>query len=167
MRSSALTQKRIFSIKVKRTLIVEIISSLFVLLFVYTAVSKLSDYQGFVSTLSRSPLVGNKAATIGWAIPLVELIVSVLLFVPKTKRIGLLASLGLMIFFTAYLFYMIYFTKDLPCSCGGVLNRLSWKQHLIFNGVFTLIGLAGVILTGKRFTQDNNPTEGRQSVSYS
>lgn len=146
--SVSLSRQRRFN--VKRSTVLEVISALFILLFVYTAVSKLSDYQGFVSTLSRSPLIGNKAGTIGWALPAVELLISALLFTPKFRRVGLYSSLALMVFFTGYLSYMIYFAGgDLPCSCGGVLNKMSWKQHLVFNICFTILGLLGAILSGK------------------
>ena len=156
MQSSALSLKPHRWLPIKRSSIVESISALFILLFVYTAVSKLSDYAGFVSTLSRSPLVGNKAGAIGWALPVVELLVTLLLFIPRTRKYGLYASLALMVFFTGYLTYMIYFTTgDLPCSCGGVLNKMSWKQHLVFNIIFTLLGLTGVLLARKPFPNES------------
>ncbi len=137
-------------LNVKKSTILEVISALFILLFVYTAVSKLSDYQGFVATLSRSPLIGSKAVTIGWALPVGELLVSILLFIPKFRKIGMYVSLALMVLFTGYLIYMIYFDGgELPCSCGGVLNKMSWKQHLVFNIFFSLLGLLGVVLSRK------------------
>ncbi|MDQ2656909.1 MAG: hypothetical protein M3Y60_05770, partial [Bacteroidota bacterium] len=35
---------------------------------------------------------------------------------------------------------------ELPCSCGGVLNSLGWKAHLVFNIVFTLLSIVGIML---------------------
>jgi hypothetical protein len=38
---------------------------------------------------------------------------------------------------------MLLFTPKLPCSCGGVLKNLSWKEHLMFNFCFTAIAFIG------------------------
>jgi len=133
----------------KRKLFIEIISSLLILLFVYTAVSKLLGYTSFWVTLSKSPLIGNKAKFIAVALPVTEILVSLLLFVPRTRLWGLYASSGLMTIFTLYLIYMIYFTPQLPCSCGGVLKHMTWNQHLVFNIFFLLLSLAGVVLQRK------------------
>jgi len=45
---------------------------------------------------------------------------------------------------------MITYTPNLPCSCGGVLQQMTWNQHLIFNVVFTLLALFAIWLTRKK-----------------
>src|SRR5215217_6858645 len=117
----------------KRQITIEIISSLLILLFVYTASSKLLALDSFKSVLSKSPLIGEKAFFIAWALPVTELIVSLLLFIPGTRLWGLYGSAILMTAFTTYLGYMIAVSPHLPCSCGGVLKQMTWNQHLVFN----------------------------------
>jgi putative oxidoreductase len=134
----------------KKTAIVEIIASLLILLFVYTAVSKLSGLFAFESVLKKSPLIGDYAAYIKWGVPIVELIISASLFYSKTRRIGMFASAILMFGFTAYIGYMIAFTPNLPCSCGGVLSQMNWNQHLIFNIIFTILPIVAILLMRKR-----------------
>lgn len=128
-------------------IITDIISSLFILLFVYTSVSKLSNLTGFISVLFRSPLLSSYSTFVAWAIPITEILISCLLFFRNTRKWGLLSSMILMCVFTGYLIYMIYFTPNLPCSCGGVISQLSWKQHLIFNVIFTFLGTVGVAIS--------------------
>jgi len=41
---------------------------------------------------------------------------------------------------------MFIVAPEMPCSCGGVIELLSWNQHVVFNGVFILIDLAAIIL---------------------
>lgn len=147
-----------FSKIIKRNTAIETISGLFILLFVYTAISKLANIDGFISVLSRSPMVGEKAPIVAWTIPIIELLITCLLFVPKVRKWGMWASTILMLFFTSYLIYMIYFTPDLPCSCGGVLKFMSWKQHMIFNISFTLLGSLGIWLMNKT-KHPSNPSE--------
>jgi uncharacterized membrane protein YphA (DoxX/SURF4 family) len=123
-------------------IIIEIISALFILLFTYTALSKLTDYNLFRYQLQTYPFISKFGDLISWAVPVAELIAVVFLLIPKTRRIGLFASLLLMTGFTIYLTLMIIFGgKDLPCSCGGVIQRLTWSQHIIFNVFFTGLAL--------------------------
>lgn len=134
----------------KRTHLTEIIAALFILLFVYTATSKFLEFTSFRYVLSRSPLIGDKAPVLAWALPLLEFGISLLLFFPRTRRQGLWASLAIMIFFTGYLVYMIYFTPNRPCSCGGVLKQMSWKQHVIFNLFFVALAALALWMDRKR-----------------
>lgn len=134
----------------KRNLIIEVISSLLILLFVYTAVSKLLDYSSFKHVLHKSPLIGSKAAVVALALPIIEGLVSLLLFFPRTRLWGLYGSVALMSVFTLYLAYMINFTPKLPCSCGGVLKQMTWNQHLIFNIFFLVLSVSGLVLERKR-----------------
>src|SRR5438034_7109110 len=134
----------------KRNLIIEIISSLLILLFLYTALSKLFDHAAFKYTLSKSPLIGGKAAVVALALPITEGLVASLLFFPRTRLWGLYGSFLAMTIFTLYLAYMIIFAPNLPCSCGGVLKQMSWNQHLVFNIFFLIVSLTGILLERKR-----------------
>jgi len=142
----------------KRKSIIEIISSLFIFLFIYTAVSKLLDYNSFRYVLSKSPLIGDQAAVVALALPVTEVLVSILLFFPGTRRWGLYGAIALMTAFTGYLAYMIAYTPHLPCSCGGVLKQMTWNQHLIFNIFFLLLSIMGLVLHRKQL-QNNRGQE--------
>jgi len=124
----------------------EVIAGLFILLFLYTALSKLSEFAVFRHFLRSSPLIARNAGIMAVLIPAGEILVALLLFLPATRRQGMLASLGLMLVFTAYLAYMLLFVPRLPCSCGGVISRLSWQQHLVFNVVLIGLALLGIQL---------------------
>src|SRR5690606_8982190 len=102
----------------KPGLLVEIISALLILLFVYTALSKLLRLDQFQDVLWQAPLIGHGAGIIARAVPLTELLIALLLFFPMSRVCGLYASFGLLIVFTAYLIYMIFSMTDLPCQCG-------------------------------------------------
>lgn len=137
----------------KRNYLVEIIAALFILLFVYTASSKLYDLNDFRYVLTFSPLLNPAAGLISWSLPLIEIIISLLLFFPRTRRVGLWSSLIIMILFTGYLTYMVYFTPHHPCSCGGVISKMTWKQHIVFNLFFTLLAALGLWLDKRRTEQ--------------
>ncbi|MEO9020990.1 MAG: MauE/DoxX family redox-associated membrane protein [Ginsengibacter sp.] len=124
----------------------DIISGLLILLFVYAAVAKLIDRPHFEAVLSQMLLIGGLGSFISIALPVTELLISALLLFPVMRLKGLYASLGLMILFTLYIGYMILFAKNLPCNCGGVLERMNWHQHLIFNLFFIILSVIGIKL---------------------
>jgi uncharacterized membrane protein YphA (DoxX/SURF4 family) len=133
----------------KRAVIIEIISFLFILLFVYAALMKLKDVEQFVSQLGQSPLLMPFADPVSWAVPSIELAVAALLIFRKTRLVGLVASFFLMVMFTAYIVVILSFASHVPCSCGGILEKMGWTEHLIFNSVFVLLAVWGVYLMDK------------------
>lgn len=129
-----------------RPWIVDIICLLFVVLFTYAAVSKLLEFEKFRAQLGQSPLLTAFADMVVWTIPAVELAISLLLFVPRFRLVALYASLSLMTLFTAYIVAVLYFSPYVPCSCGGILEKLGWTEHLVFNLVFIALAIAGIVL---------------------
>jgi hypothetical protein len=149
-----------YRLKIDREMIVLIISGLFFLLLLHTAADKLMDFQKFKVQLGQSPILTEYAGHIAWMIPAVEIGVSVLLIIPATRLVGLLGSYGLMVMFTAYIIVIMNFTERIPCSCGGIFSGMKWKEHLIVNVLFVLLGIAGVLLQNKinnknQFSQGN------------
>ncbi len=130
-------------------IILECISALLILLFIYTATSKLLSHNSFVFTLSQSPLLQQYSIPLSWIIPLTEILISCFLFIPPLRKTGLLFSVLLMTAFTVYISYMIAFTPRLPCSCGGVIKSLTWKEHLLLNISFILIAAFGWLMIKK------------------
>lgn len=144
MERTVIKQTRvIISDKSKRTL-VEILIYFFILLFLYAATSKLLTYNEFVIQIQQSPLLSDFALILAWAVPGIEIMICILLFFPKTQLSGLYASFSLMIAFTGYIIAILTFSTRVPCSCGGILEKMNWTDHLIFNVVVTLLMLLSV-----------------------
>jgi hypothetical protein len=139
----------------QKTTIVDILCALFVILFIYTGLNKLLDYDTFKFQLGRSPYLQHFSAPLAALLPAGELLVVVALVVKRTRLAGLYASYFLMCLFTGYVAVMLRFSYYLPCSCGGILQALSWKGHLLFNGLFTLLSVAAVLLQNQ--LQTNHP----------
>src|SRR5690348_10123485 len=137
----------------KRKTCIEIITGLLVFLFMYAGLSKLLDYHTFRFQLEQSPLVASWADVIAWSLPAGELLLGVLLILPATRLFASLLSLILLTAFTAYLLYMLRSYEHLPCSCGGLIAFMSWRGHVIFNSVFILLSLTGILLNRKRNRQ--------------
>jgi hypothetical protein len=63
-----------------KVILVEIISGLFILLFVYASANKLLDYQKFLVQLGKSPILSPFSNWIAWLIPLMEIVIALGLY---------------------------------------------------------------------------------------
>lgn len=133
-----------------RTITLEIIIGLLVLLWVYAAISKWLEPR-FIYQLTSSPLIGYTFGhVLYWLLPTGELAIALLLLFKRTRRTGLILSTGLLGLFTAYIIYILAFAPAIPCSCGGIIAKFSWEQHLLFNGAYFLLNSIGILLQPKK-----------------
>ena len=130
----------------KKRNLIDLCAGWLVLVFVYTAVNKLSDIGQFQRSLSEIPGITSLSWPLALGIPLTELVISALLFSDRFRRRAFLFSAILLCIFTIYIAAIMIWSEDLPCSCGGVLESFTWKQHLVFNIFCIAIGCAGYLL---------------------
>lgn len=123
---------------------IEVTKSIMVLLFCYTAFSKILTFDQFVFQLEKSPLIPiTYGEFYGLGVIVTELIASYLLIFKPLK--GFYLSLFLMTSFTAYLFIIINFSFYIPCSCGGILEQLDWNTHIILNISLILLIILSIL----------------------
>jgi putative oxidoreductase len=134
-----------------RKIILEIISSLLILLFLYASASKFLDFSGFAGDMNNQPFPHWIKPWLLWGIPPLEVLISLALLFEKTRMAGLVASLALMLAFTIYsVLILLHFFRYVPCSCGGVIKKLTWGQHLVFDLFFVGLSLMGILFQRKR-----------------
>ncbi|HET6255713.1 MAG TPA: MauE/DoxX family redox-associated membrane protein [Puia sp.] len=129
----------------RKNYVADAISVTFILLFVYAAASKLIDFHDFRIQLGKSPLLTAFAWQVALLVPCMEIAISLFLASARWRLTGLYASFGLMVMFTAYVYYILHFASYIPCSCGGILQNMTWNQHIIFNLVFVALGAIAVL----------------------
>jgi hypothetical protein len=134
---------------IKRTIIIEIITVLNIILFLYTGIAKIFDYTIFKEQLADSPILSWAAIPIAVLLPIIEFVIVLMLIIPRWRLKGLYASFGIMTLFTAYIIAMFIVAPQMPCSCGGIIELLSWKQHVVFNTAFILLNFWVIILLNK------------------
>ncbi|WP_127127914.1 MauE/DoxX family redox-associated membrane protein [Pseudoflavitalea rhizosphaerae] len=153
MKSISFPLRRLSIFSLSRSAVIELIAGALIVLFLYTGLSKLYEHFNFYAVLLKSPVFSRYATFMSWAVPIIEILVSGLLLISNTRKLALYLSLFMMVAFTVYMAYLIYFTPKMPCSCGGVITLLSPRQHLVFNIGFTLLALTGVLLARKSSTK--------------
>ncbi|SDG61548.1 MauE/DoxX family redox-associated membrane protein [Chitinophaga filiformis] len=130
-------------------LAIEAITAVLLLLWIYTGLSKLIQYDKFRFEAGRSPFLQHVAPWVAAMVPAVELVIAALLIFKRTRVAGLYASLFLMTLFTGYVYVMLHYAYDLPCSCGGIIELLTWEQHLLVNLILTLLTAIAILLQNR------------------
>lgn len=139
----------------KKEITIQICCGLLIFLFLYTGLSKLTEFTLFTHDLYNQPFARPVIPYLRWTIPAIEITTAIFLSIKRTRLIGLLLSLAVMLLFTIYTsLVLLHFFEWVPCSCGGVLRFLSWPQHLIFNLIFTFIAIIGLTTHRKLYTQN-------------
>lgn len=160
MNTSTVTKrpKIIFNISASSYII--FVSTLFVVLFAYTGMTKLITVREFAGTMWEVKFIRPYIDFLMYFIPSVELLIAILLsvstitiarFTIPTRKIGLYLSAILMFAFCVYIAAMkaIYNPKDLPCSCGGIISQLNWQQHLYLNISFFVLSVVAIVIVKK------------------
>jgi len=144
----------------KQATIVEFISALLIILFIYTGINKIMDYEKFKTEMGRSPFIQNMSQYIAILLPSGELVIALLLIIKRTRLVGFYVSFFIMSLFTGYIWLMLNYAYDLPCSCGGIISQMSWRNHLYFNTAFTVLAATATILESKAIS-DKRTTPNR------
>lgn len=126
---------------------IETVTLLLILLFVYAALNKILDFQNFQVQLGQSPLLSAFAGWLSYFVPALEFVIVILLLKVSWRYAGLFASFCLMLMFTVYIFVILHYSPFIPCSCGGVLEKMTWDQHLTFNIAFTVLSLVALLIS--------------------
>ncbi|SFD99859.1 hypothetical protein SAMN05518672_10491 [Chitinophaga sp. CF118] len=132
--------------------ILQTIVILICMLFMYAGIFKAMDYQIFLSDMGKSPLlVKYDKNLLGPVVLGTEFLIVFLLSFPLTRKTGLFLSFFVMAIFTFYLSTLFFFFTNIPCSCGGILGKMSYPVHIVFNICFTLLAATGVLLTDNNY----------------
>jgi putative oxidoreductase len=72
----------------------------------------------------------------------------------RTRMVGFISSFVLMTLFTIYTgAILLHFFDYVPCSCGGVIRKLTWPQHLVFNLFFVGLSVTGIVLQRRSYSK--------------
>jgi putative oxidoreductase len=131
----------------KRQVVLECIAALLILLFLYASVSKFLDFKRFIDEMNNQPLPNSWTPFLVWGIPFLEITISAALLFEYTRLLAFYASFILMTLFTIYATLILaHFFPYVPCSCGGVIRKLTWPQHLALNLIYVALSVLGLVL---------------------
>jgi hypothetical protein len=116
-------------------------------LYMYTGWAKFMNMPAFIRGNSKIPYLGQYAKLIGYGIPTLEIVLAILLLVPvyRIMRFALWTSTLLMALFTIYLSLMVHYVEKKLCHCGGVIESMGWKTHIVFNIIWLIAGIFALV----------------------
>lgn len=110
----------------------EIIYLFLIFFFCYTAINKLINIESFRTNLIKTSLFNIELANyFSIAVIIFEIVIVLLLIF--YKKIGLFCFALTIGFFTIYISYLRFKGLYEVCGCGGILNGLKYKYHLMIN----------------------------------
>ncbi|WP_407648366.1 MauE/DoxX family redox-associated membrane protein [Chryseobacterium formosus] len=124
----------------KNTTIVlwNIINYVLIIFFSYTLTNKLLAIKSFQTNIFKTGIFNfQQAVYLSYFVLLLELSIVILLIFKK--KTGLLFSFIMMLIFTSYIIFLFANGRYEICGCGGILNGLSFKYHLIINLLITFL----------------------------
>ena len=143
----------------KRNSIISIVCGLLIILWTYAALSKLVEFERFTAQLELQPLPSWSIPILRWVLPIGELLIAILLSGIHKRYLGLIASTVLMALFSVYVLLALTGSfGDIPCSCAGIISKLHWKGHMVFNLFFLAISVLGTYLK-KQDSSPKNPNK--------
>jgi len=129
----------------KNESVILICAALIIVLFMYTATNKLISPKFFSHAMRSQPFNRGVQNFLIHFLPGIEIGTALLIVANKTRFIGLSLSLLLLLVFTGYIILIkSNFYGKIPCTCGGVIEYMSWTEHLWFNLFFIVINLIAV-----------------------
>ena len=131
----------------KKPILVTLIAALIILLFLYASLSKILSFHQFVGEINNQPLPNSWTPFLSVAIPAAEVLISVLVAFERTRLAGFWLSLFFMSVFTVYaIVILLHGFSYIPCSCGGVIEHLTWPEHLLLNISYVVLSGLGIRL---------------------
>jgi hypothetical protein len=119
--------------------------TIFIGLFMYTAISKSLTIGAFTSSLQSLFLSTYLSLFVAYFVIAAEIGLSILFMFEKRKKQALYCSFGLISAFTIYTVIAAN-SRNRPCTCGGVLSNFTWLQHLFFNLILLALALLGIFV---------------------
>jgi len=127
-----------------------IIIFLFILLFLYTGISKLWQYNQYVTDIRESPLLRSVPLSLAWVLPALEIAVAFMMIARRWRLLGLYSCCILMALFTIYLIALSQFDDYIPCSCGGFLGSMPRNMHIVVNCMLASLAAFDIALEKKQ-----------------
>lgn len=134
----------------KKQLILELIIAVLVALFLYASFSKYADFDYFKKSMHNQPFPAWFSDFLIDTIPPFEIMIVIALIFEKSRMLALRSYITLMSLFTLYILAIkLNLFKNIPCSCGGIIRKLNWEQHLVLNLFFLILAVVAFQLNRK------------------
>ena len=125
-----------------------LLSGSFVFFYVYTGFYKVINIEAFKFNIIRTAVFPDYMVNaITYLVILIES--TVVLFLLFKRRKGLILFAISMFIFSVYIIFLNINGRYEVCGCGGILNGLEFKYHLLINATFFSLAIGAILLSKK------------------
>ncbi|WP_409514621.1 MauE/DoxX family redox-associated membrane protein [Chryseobacterium sp.] len=129
-----------------KNLIAEIVIFLLLLMWAYTFVSKVLDFDTFRRQINGAYLLSSLGSPLPYILQVLHLSLVILLIKKSWRKVGLITSLSVLLLYTVYLIYILKFAPSIPCSCISLYSALNWNDQLLINLALLVLNIIGLIM---------------------
>lgn len=138
-----------------------------ILFWLYVGMDKIWIHEAFELSLVQQPLIGAFAPTLSWLMPLLEILLAILLFMPnrKLESLGWKLSLLLILLFSIYIALGVMgILKNAPCMCSSFLTNVNRITHLWINGILFIVSLIAFLIRTKILNKSTQSTNNKYYI---
>ncbi len=136
-------------IKLPKQYLIQALTAFFIFFLVYTAGYKALNVTAFEFNIGRTGIFPAKyLSLVSYAVIMIEILVIISLMIKP--QLGLKLYTVLMSLFSVYIIFLYYTGRYEVCGCGGILNGLGFKPHLVINISQVILGTIAVNLNSKK-----------------
>ncbi|WP_420866236.1 MauE/DoxX family redox-associated membrane protein [Chryseobacterium gambrini] len=145
-----------------KNLIAETIIFLLLLMWAYTFVSKVRNFDTFRRQINGAYILSSFGSSLPYILQLLHLSLVVLLIKKSWRKIGLITSLSVLLLYTGYLIYILKFAPSIPSSCISLYRGLNWNDQLWINLAVLTLNIIGLIM----FSYKSPPHSSHVQTTY-
>lgn len=139
-----------------------------ILFWLYVGMDKIWIHDAFELSLVHQPIIGAFAPVLSWLMPLLEISLAVLLFMPskKLEYLGWSVSLLLILIFSIYIALgVIGILKNAPCMCSSFLTNVNRITHLWINSILFIVSLMACFIRTKILNKGMQSTKNKYYIN--
>ncbi len=133
-----------------------VISLFFAVLFSYAAMSKATGFKNFRDQLEQSPGLEGYGEPIAYSIIALHTVSAILLCYRPLRLWGLWITFGITTVFAGYVGGILLYSNNLPCTCIGLFEKMTWKDNLVLNIGLMITALTGMMTVKAARSKINN-----------
>ncbi len=103
------------------------------------------DFKNFRDQLTQAPGMQGLGEIIAYVLIILMTVTVVMLCYRRFQFWGLLLAFGMVTVFAGYITILLTDSKNLPCTCIGLFENMTWKDNLSLNAGLIIIAVTGVI----------------------
>lgn len=133
-----------------KNIISEIVVFILILTWVYTFASKVFDFETFERQIRGAYLL-SAFGKLPYILQMIHLGIVLMLLNKNWRKLGLAASMVVLVLYTGYLIYVLKLAPSIPCSCIALFNWMNWNDQLYFNLIILAVNIIGLVMFSLKY----------------